>query len=97
MSAAIEARSVSVTLGRARVLSEVSATIERGEWVAVIGPNGAGKTTLLRAVAGLVVAAKRVDEVERLLLAAEVEGASGFVEQQDGCFLGECACEDGAL
>jgi iron complex transport system ATP-binding protein len=45
---------VSVTLGGARVLSELSAEVEGGEWVALIGPNGAGKTTALRAIAGLV-------------------------------------------
>jgi iron complex transport system ATP-binding protein len=45
---------VSVTLGGATVLSGVSATIDRGEWLGVIGPNGAGKSTLIRAVAGLV-------------------------------------------
>jgi iron complex transport system ATP-binding protein len=54
LSAAVEVREVSVTLGRAPVVREVSATIERGEWVALIGPNGAGKTTILRALAGLV-------------------------------------------
>lgn len=54
MSAAVEAREVSVTLGAARVVRQLSATIERGEWVALIGPNGAGKTTILRALAGLV-------------------------------------------
>jgi iron complex transport system ATP-binding protein len=56
----VEAHAVSVTLGRARVLSEVSAKIERGEWVAVIGPNGAGKTTILRAIAGLLAFGGRV-------------------------------------
>ena len=45
---------VSVTLGGARVLSQLSAEVEAGEWVALIGPNGAGKTTALRAIAGLV-------------------------------------------
>ena len=45
---------VSVRLGGARVLDDVSAFVDDGEWVGVIGPNGAGKTTLLRAVAGLV-------------------------------------------
>jgi cobalamin transport system ATP-binding protein len=53
MSHVVEARDVSVTVGGARILSNVSATVEQGEWVTVIGPNGAGKTTLLRAVAGL--------------------------------------------
>jgi cobalamin transport system ATP-binding protein len=54
VSTALAARDVSVTIGGARILSEVSVTVERGEWVTVIGPNGAGKTTLLRAFAGLL-------------------------------------------
>jgi len=47
-------QSVSVELGGAAVVRDVSAAVEEGEWVALIGPNGAGKTTLLRALAGLV-------------------------------------------
>ena len=45
---------LAVTLGGARVLDDLSADVEDGQWVALIGPNGAGKTTALRAVAGLV-------------------------------------------
>jgi iron complex transport system ATP-binding protein len=45
---------VTVRLGGRAVVRDVTATVERGEWVALIGPNGAGKTTLLRAVAGLL-------------------------------------------
>ena len=52
---ALELSSVSVTLGDAVVVRDVSAAVDEGEWVALIGPNGAGKTTLLRAIAGLVV------------------------------------------
>ena len=50
----IALRGVSVVLGGARVLDDVSVSVADGEWVGVLGPNGAGKTTLLRAVAGLV-------------------------------------------
>ncbi len=46
--------SLSVTLGGARIVDRLAASVESGEWVALIGPNGAGKTTALRAVAGLV-------------------------------------------
>jgi iron complex transport system ATP-binding protein len=45
---------VSVDLGGARVVDDVSETVASGEWVTLIGPNGAGKSTLLRAAAGLV-------------------------------------------
>ena len=45
---------VSITLGGVEVVSQVSAAIEDGEWVALIGPNGAGKSSILRAVVGLV-------------------------------------------
>ena len=51
---ALTLENLSVELGGACVLDDVSAAVEAGEWVTLIGPNGAGKTTLLRAVAGLV-------------------------------------------
>jgi len=51
---AISLERVTVTLGGRNVVHEVTAEIERGEWVALIGPNGAGKTSLLRAIAGLL-------------------------------------------
>jgi zinc/manganese transport system ATP-binding protein len=36
------------------VLSDVSFTIEAGEFIGLLGPNGAGKTTLMRAILGLL-------------------------------------------
>jgi iron complex transport system ATP-binding protein len=43
---------VSVALGGSTVLSDVTASAERGRFVGLVGPNGAGKTTLLRTVSG---------------------------------------------
>ena len=67
---AVELRSLSVRLGDATVVRDVSATVEEGAWVGLIGPNGAGKTTALRAIAGLVCYAGSVavggEEVARL-------------------------------
>jgi iron complex transport system ATP-binding protein len=54
VTAALEARALTVSFGRTPAVRAVSASVGRGEWVALIGPNGAGKTTTLRALAGLV-------------------------------------------
>lgn len=51
----IRAEQISVRLGGAHpVLTDVSATLERGQVVVIVGRNAAGKTTLLRALAALV-------------------------------------------
>ena len=50
----LQITSLSVSLGRRPVVSDVTMTVGAGEFVVVVGPNGAGKTTLLRAVAGLI-------------------------------------------
>ncbi len=39
--------------GQARVLNDISLTVNQGEVVGILGHNGAGKTTLVRAIAGL--------------------------------------------
>ena len=53
-AAILTASSLSVSLGKRVVLSEVSLALPRGCLAALVGPNGAGKTTLLRALAGLL-------------------------------------------
>lgn len=49
---AIQVRGVSVRLGGAPILREVSVAVDPGELVALVGPNGAGKSTLLSVMSG---------------------------------------------
>ena len=55
--AMVEISNVSKTFGNGRrALIDVSASIERGEMVALIGASGSGKSTLIRHIAGLLTA-----------------------------------------
>ena len=50
---------LSLTLGSEedapRLLSQISASFSRGQFIAVIGPSGCGKSTLLKMIAGIAV------------------------------------------
>ena len=50
---AIHAHDLSVQIGTATLLREVSLEIPGGALTTILGPNGAGKTTLLRTLGGL--------------------------------------------
>ena len=50
----VELESVSFAYDDRPAVSEVSLTIERGDFLGLIGPNGSGKTTLLQLMLGLL-------------------------------------------
>ena len=60
-------QSLSVRLGRRRVLTSVDAALRPGQLTGIIGPNGAGKSTLVRAMLGL----------------AEIDGGSILIDGRD--------------
>lgn len=50
----IELRSVSKHFGRVKALTDVSLTVDDGEYVVILGPSGCGKTTLLNMISGIL-------------------------------------------
>lgn len=50
----LEVQSLNVAYGRVQVLSDISISVDEGEFVTLIGPNGAGKTTLLLTLSGVL-------------------------------------------
>jgi iron complex transport system ATP-binding protein len=50
----LSVHSLSLTLGKRAVLSNLSLTFAPGSVTVILGPNGAGKTSLIRALAGLL-------------------------------------------
>lgn len=51
--ALLEAKNISVSLGKTRVIKQITLSVQSGEWLTIVGPNGSGKSTFLAAVAGL--------------------------------------------
>ncbi|NWK56881.1 ABC transporter ATP-binding protein [Verrucomicrobiaceae bacterium N1E253] len=50
----IKTNNLSLSIGKSRLLKDVSFSVGKGERVAIVGANGAGKTTLLKCLLGLL-------------------------------------------
>ena len=54
MNTVVEVKNLTVCYNSIEALSNVSFSIERGDFVGLTGPNGGGKTTLVKAILGLL-------------------------------------------
>ncbi len=50
----LEAKGLQVSYDNTEVLSEVSFTLQGGDYLGIVGPNGCGKSTLIKALLGLI-------------------------------------------
>ena len=50
---AVDVRHVSVDIGDAQLVRDVTLNFAAGQWHTIVGPNGAGKTTLVETIAGV--------------------------------------------
>ncbi|WP_418284652.1 metal ABC transporter ATP-binding protein [Halorubrum sp. DTA46] len=83
MSAIVELDGVTFSYGDTVAVSDVSLTVEEGEFLGLVGPNGSGKTTLLHLMLGL----HEPDEGTVKLFGRPVDdfgdgGRIGYVSQQ---------------
>ena len=77
-SMAIEATDLCVERGQARVLSDVTFSVAKGDVFALLGGNGAGKSTTLLTFLGFLAPASG----EAKVLGQDVQADKKFVHQQ---------------
>jgi ABC-type Mn2+/Zn2+ transport system ATPase subunit len=86
MDYSLEAERLTVRLGEAFPLRDVSLRIEHPTFTVIMGPNGAGKSTLLKVMAGMVApysGSIRVLGLDPVRDKTSVRGIIGFLPQRD--------------
>ncbi|HID92312.1 TPA: ATP-binding cassette domain-containing protein [Candidatus Gracilibacteria bacterium] len=61
----ISLENIGIQFGKNTVLSGISFTVEKGEYIGLIGPNGAGKSTLLKIILGSIVPSAGVVKMKK--------------------------------
>ena len=56
---------LSAGYGNGDIISDVSFSLEHGEFIAILGPNGSGKSTLIKALQGLLKNVRGTVEVDK--------------------------------
>ena len=89
----LEVENLHAGYGRIPILTGVSFSIARGEFVGVLGHNGMGKTTLLRALVGELPASAGAiryygQDVTQARTAVRAKAGMGYVPQGQGIFPG---------
>jgi branched-chain amino acid transport system ATP-binding protein len=83
----LEISGLSVAYGGLHALTDVSLTVQAGQFVTVVGPNGAGKTTLFKTISGIVppvAGTIRFDGADLLALPADRRAHLGIAHVPEG-------------
>lgn len=87
MNHILSIKNLSFFYGANEALSDISFSVEKGNYVAMCGPNGAGKTTLINVILGLEKATKGYVELfGQDLKDFHDQGRIGFLPQQAYAF-----------
>ena len=79
----VEVRDVSFGFGTNTILSNLSFSIQTGDYVGIVGPNGGGKTTLLKLLLGLLEpSAGTVTILGQNPIGSSVRSQVGYVPQR---------------
>lgn len=95
----LEIQSVGLQIGGARILRDISLSVQAGEMLGVIGPNGAGKTSLFNVISGVRSASEgaiRLDgkDVTREPIHTRARAGLGRTFQTSSLFNGLSALEN---
>ena len=71
--------------GETQALSDISFTVDSGEFIAVVGPSGCGKSTLLSLISGLLTPSEGTILIDRQPVAAG-DVRIGYMLQRDHLF-----------
>lgn len=63
MASLVEVKDLSFSFGSTEVLSKITFSINKGDFVGLIGPNGSGKTTLIKLLLGLYKPVKGIIKI----------------------------------
>lgn len=69
MSTVLELKNISKTIGKRKIIDNLSFSVMEGEIFGFLGPNGAGKTTTIKMITGLL----KIDEGEILICGKNVK------------------------
>jgi lipopolysaccharide export system ATP-binding protein len=89
----LHAEGLCKTLGKRRILDNISLSVQRGEIVAILGPNGAGKTSCFQAIIGLTpLGSGRLtlsgDDISSLPMYRRARAGLGYLPQESSIFRG---------